>query len=61
MRIIQRARMNMRFCKVCGFDTPHIPVRGCLVCMKVKEAQQEQNRLDAMELYDGAAVKTDES
>ena len=57
MRIIQRARMSMTFCKVCGFDTPHIPVRGCLVCMKVKEAVQEQNRLDAMELYDGAAVE----
>ena len=53
--------MSTTFCSVCGFETPHIPVRGCLVCMKVKESQQEQNRLDAMELYDGAAVKTDES
>ena len=53
--------MSMTFCDVCGCPTPHIPGRGCLVCMKVKEAEQEQNRLDAMELYDGAAVKTHES
>ena len=64
MRIIQRGRMSTTFCKVCGFDTPHIPSRGCLPCYmatgEISLEQQEKNRLDAMELYDGAAVAVDQ-
>ena len=55
VRIIQRARMSTTFCSVCGFDTPHLGA-GCLVCHEVAK-NQEANRLDAMTLYDGAAIE----
>ena len=50
--------MSTTFCSVCGFDTPHLGA-GCLVCHEVAK-NQEANRLDAMTLYDGAAIKADE-
>lgn len=58
MRIIAQGPMSMTLCPECDRVTPHLG-DVCLVCNEVKK-QQEANRLDAMELYDGAAIEVSE-